>query len=264
MDALLLADRGVIRVGIRTWSRSHNDLSQADSSLEAARRFAGAADGWLSVEEGQFLYSLARSCTGRGSIVEIGSWMGRSTIWLAAGSRADEGRPVYAVDPHTGSPEHARDGMPSTLKAFHANIAAAGLTDIVVSRTVTAQEAAIGFNEPVELIFLDGPHDVSTVSAILQAWLPKLIEGDWIVLNNATSYPGSIAASRQLLRSNYIRNARLVRAVFAAQAVPCLTRKDRLHNFYMLLYIYSYRKLAALPVPATLRDSGRNLVRRLQ
>jgi len=61
-------------------------------------------------------------------IVEIGSWKGRSTIVLAAGARAGAGGPVYAVDPHQGLPQ--RGGEP-TFAAFQANIAAAGVADLV-------------------------------------------------------------------------------------------------------------------------------------
>src|SRR5436305_15309889 len=56
--------------------------------------------GWLTDEEGEALYDLARACTGRGMIVEIGSWKGKSTICLGLGSRAGASVPAYAVDPH--------------------------------------------------------------------------------------------------------------------------------------------------------------------
>ena len=41
--------------------------------------------GWLTDEEGEALYGLARACTGTGVIVEIGSWKGKSTICRHAG-----------------------------------------------------------------------------------------------------------------------------------------------------------------------------------
>ena len=44
--------------------------------------------GWLTDEEGEALYDLAKRCEGRGVIVEIGSWKGKSTICLGIGSRA--------------------------------------------------------------------------------------------------------------------------------------------------------------------------------
>src|SRR5437899_9399700 len=53
---------------------------------------------WLGPLEGYVLYRLARDGEGKGEIVEIGSWMGRSTAWLAAGSRARGRERVHAVD----------------------------------------------------------------------------------------------------------------------------------------------------------------------
>ncbi|MCS6951010.1 MAG: class I SAM-dependent methyltransferase, partial [bacterium] len=69
-------------------------------------------EGWLTVEEGELLYQLARACKGKGVIVEIGSFKGKSTIWLAKGSLAGAGVRVFAIDPHTGSEEHRQDGQP--------------------------------------------------------------------------------------------------------------------------------------------------------
>ena len=56
--------------------------------------------GWLTDEEGEALYELARACTGKGVIVEIGSWKGKSTVCLGLGSQAGAAVPVYAIDPH--------------------------------------------------------------------------------------------------------------------------------------------------------------------
>jgi hypothetical protein len=56
--------------------------------------------GWLTDEEGEALYELARGCTGKGVIVEIGSWKGKSTICLGRGSQAGASVPIYAIDPH--------------------------------------------------------------------------------------------------------------------------------------------------------------------
>ena len=58
--------------------------------------------GWLSLDEAALLYHLARQTT-TGSIVEVGSYRGRSTVALAKGALAGGNRPVYAVDPHENS-----------------------------------------------------------------------------------------------------------------------------------------------------------------
>ncbi len=86
--------------------------------------------GFLTVREGMALFNLAAYGPGKGKIVEIGSFQGKSTIWLARGTMSTNRFPVVAIDPHTGSPEHQPGAvcaqmMPSggsTLEAFRGNI----------------------------------------------------------------------------------------------------------------------------------------------
>lgn len=54
----------------------------------------------LALDEGGYRYRLAQLNPEKGVITEIGSWKGRSTIYLACGSMAVRGQGVYAVDPH--------------------------------------------------------------------------------------------------------------------------------------------------------------------
>ncbi len=61
-------------------------LSKAHFNLKQAIQSARDIEGWLTEKEGIFLYKMANKCTGRGVIVEIGSWKGKSTIWLSLGS----------------------------------------------------------------------------------------------------------------------------------------------------------------------------------
>lgn len=54
---------------------------------EEIKKLVERVDGWLTHGEGGLLYNLAKNCKGNGVIVEIGSWKGKSTIWLGAGSK---------------------------------------------------------------------------------------------------------------------------------------------------------------------------------
>ena len=66
---------------------------------------AEAAPGFMPAEEGRALYEAALSVEVPGPLLEIGSWMGRSTLYLAAAAR-ESGRQVVTVDHHRGSEEH--------------------------------------------------------------------------------------------------------------------------------------------------------------
>lgn len=132
-------------------------------NVETAVRLAEDVDGWLSDDEARILFQLAKAVTGKGCIVEIGSWKGKSTICLAAGSLAGSKPTVNAIDPHVGSPEHQLNGRVWTFDTFQENIARAGVSDVVRPVVATSAEAASDFFDPVELLFVDGAHELEMV-----------------------------------------------------------------------------------------------------
>jgi len=141
---------------------------------------ATAIEGWLSDAQGCALFRAAAAVTGKGSIVEIGSWKGRSTAWLAAGARLVSTK-VYAVDPHIGSRE---DPNAATLAEFTANITRTGLSDYVEPLVMTSTEAVRILTGPVELLFIDGDHSYDGVRRDAELWLPKVIEGGTVMFHD--------------------------------------------------------------------------------
>ncbi len=130
----------------------------------------------------------AAAVTGRGAIVEIGSWKGRSTAWLAFGARRARQR-VYAIDPHQGSFE---DPTANTLPEFLENIRTAGLSDVVEPLVMTSAQAVHALEGPIELLFIDANHDYEAVARDADLWLPRLIEGGVVMFHDmaTTSYRG--------------------------------------------------------------------------
>src|SRR5215471_7219286 len=139
-------------------------IDAPEAEIAAARIFADTVDGWLSVSEGALLYNLAKGVSSACVIVEIGSWKGKSTIWLGKGSQNGNRAKVYAVDPHTGSPEITGVmGRIWTFDEFKRNITVAKLERVVEPLVMTSEEAARDFREPVELVFIDGAHEYDSV-----------------------------------------------------------------------------------------------------
>jgi len=168
-----------------------------DWTVDGVRRLTETINGKLLPQEGEFLWGLARNCTGRGVIVEIGSWQGRSTTWLGAGSKVGAGARVYAVDPHIRAPENAQ--------ILRENIKRAGLDDLVEPLVMTSAKAAESFDKPVELLFVDGDHSYEAVKLDFELWYPKLIDGGIIAFHDLDS-PGprrliaeSVRTSRHLI-----------------------------------------------------------------
>lgn len=147
-------------------------------------------EGWLTDAEGILLENLARE-NKTGNIVEIGSWKGKSTIRLAKGTIAGKKNMVFAIDPHTGSPEHkkALGEDLNTYQEFEQNIKKAGVENYVVPIVETSEEAAITFNAPVGLVFVDGNHEYEYVKKDFDLWYPKLVSGGIIAFHD-NNWPG--------------------------------------------------------------------------
>ncbi|MGE5422414.1 MAG: class I SAM-dependent methyltransferase [Ignavibacteriales bacterium] len=210
-------------------------------SLEEARKLTHEIDGWLSDKEGTLLYSLAKKCTGRGIIVEIGSWKGKSTVWLSKGSDGGKNITVYAVDPHTGSLEHRNSGNVWTFEEFQKNIIDAGMERIVTPLLNTSEEAIDLVSEPVELLFIDGCHEYEEVKRDLQLWFPKVVDGGTIAFHDTTTWDGpKKVVSQYVYKSKHFRNIHLVDSITYAEKVFQYSNWDFLKNRINLFIKHGY------------------------
>ena len=172
-----------------------NASSDLTKAREGARAAAADVEGWLSEAQGETLFDLAARARGRGHIVEIGSWQGRSTVWLASGARL-AGLRVVAVDPHTGSRE---DPSARTYETFTANIRRAGVDAVVTPMVMSSADAARQLDGGVELLFIDGDHSDAGATADAETWLPRLIEGGIVLMHDVVNagYTGPRRVFRQ-------------------------------------------------------------------
>ena len=161
----------------------------------AHERLAGALEGihgWLAVNEAWQLHEEVRGLAARTprplTVVEIGSWKGRSAIAMGLGLRAagGDGR-IYAIDPQ-GAPYADNSGE------FVGNLERAGVRDVVEPVLKLSQEARLGFEPPeIDLLFVDGAHDYASVGRDLDDWTPLLADGGVLVLNDIF-LPGVVGA----------------------------------------------------------------------
>jgi MMP 1-O-methyltransferase len=177
--------------------------------------------GWLSDEEGEALYELAKECTGKGVIVEIGSWKGKSTICLGLGSKAGGGVRIFAVDPHADY----RHGE------FKENIERAGIADLVTPLKGLSQSVADTFDEPIELLFVDGSHEEELVREDFEKWVPKVVEGGTVAFHDTTWHAGPRkVVAEKIFSSRHFRDVRFViGSTTVAQKVARNTVYDRVH-----------------------------------
>jgi predicted O-methyltransferase YrrM len=197
--------------------------------------------GWLAPEEAETLYDAAKACRGRGVIVEIGSYRGRSTVCLGLGSRAGAGVPVYAISIH--EKKH--------FNRFTHNIESAGVDKLVTPVAGRSQDIAPDFEHPIELLFIDGRHGYEEVREDFEDWAPKLIDGGWLAMHDTTWIQGPRRVADSLvLRSRRFRHARFVPgSLVIAEKVPANTARDRLRSRSVLAVKTAYTAAGTLFKP---------------
>jgi len=182
--------------------------------------------GWLTDEEGEALYELARACRGEGVIVEIGSWKGKSTVCLGLGSQAGKSVSVYAIDPHADY----------RFGDFKQNVERAGIKEVVRPIASLSQAAAGDFDEPIELLFVDGSHEYDLVLEDFEKWVPKVIDGGWVAFHDTTWTEGPRkVVGAAVYRSRHFKDLRfVVGSMTVARKVERNTLRDRARNRYVL------------------------------
>lgn len=191
----------------------------------------------VAPKEGKLLYKLAKACAGKGVIVEIGSWKGYSTIWLAKGSQAGECTKVYAIDPHTGSEVHRREcGVVNTYPEFIANITKLDVGNIIVPMVMTSEQAEKQWSElPIELLWIDGDHD--DIEADFIRWYWHLNIGGIIALHDTVAWTNMLpyrVAIREIYKSGNFADIKRVMSITYARKVDGLTRRNKINNLCAL------------------------------
>ncbi len=230
--------------------------------MEEARSLTARVEGWLQDCEGELLFNLARGCEGRGAIVEVGSWKGKSTIWLGRGSLAGKKAHVWAVDPHTGSGEHHEAfGSVWTFDEFKKNVTESGLDEVVTPIVKTSEEAALSFREPVELVFIDGAHDYESARRDFELWSPKVVDGGIVALHDTTCGEGPRrVVVESLCGSQRFRGVHLVGSIAYARKVERNSPVDRIKNGAAA---YAIGSTASTPcfLPKPIKALGRRFVK---
>ena len=167
-----------------------------DDLLAAAR----TAPGFMPDDEGTALYGAARHAV-PGPILEVGSYLGKSTLYLAAAAR-ERGGQVVTVDHHRGSEEHqpgweyhdpslvdAEVGLIDTLPGFRRTIATAGAEDVVVAVVARGETLAALWARPLAFVFLDGSHTDESARRDYASWAPHVTAGGVLAIHDVFPDP---------------------------------------------------------------------------
>lgn len=206
--------------------------------VKEIRELTGKVEGWLHEAELILLYCLAKRCTGKGVIVEVGSWKGKSTIGVGLGSKRGNQVKIYAIDPHTGSTGSENRNI-STYDDYIKNIKNARLDDLVIPIVKNSEEAAKDFHKKVELIFIDGDHEYEYVKKDFELWFPKIVDKGIMALHDTTTWPGpKKVAEKYILKSKNFKNVKILDSITFAEKTNEISIEDKLRNRIILILLY--------------------------
>ena len=157
--------------------------------------------GFLEKEEGESLYKFAKKYSSKRPCLEIGSYCGKSAIYL--GNAAKENNQIlYSIDHHKGSEEQqpgeeffdpdlldeTGKGI-NTLPFFLETLDKAGLHDNVVPIVSTSVEAGEVWSEPLAMVFIDGGHSDQAANDDYDVWHPHIIQGGLLAIHDVFPNP---------------------------------------------------------------------------
>jgi predicted O-methyltransferase YrrM len=157
--------------------------------------------GFLDPEEGIALARFARDAAALGPVLEIGSYCGKSALYLGPAVRTAGGL-LYTLDHHRGSEEHQRGeeyhdpelfnaelGAVETLPALRETLFRAGLEDCVVPIIGKSSLIAAHWQTPLGMVFIDGGHSMPAALADYRGWAGRIVSGGILAIHDVFPDP---------------------------------------------------------------------------
>ncbi len=152
--------------------------------------------GFLDPREGQRLYEVACQAAVMGPCLEIGSYCGKSALYIAQACK-ENGTILFSVDHHRGSEEQQpgeayfdpelfdiRSFSIDTLPHFRRTLQLSDLEDAVAPLVCRSEVAARAWAIPLGLVFIDGGHAYETVLNDYQCWARHIIPGGYLLIHD--------------------------------------------------------------------------------
>jgi predicted O-methyltransferase YrrM len=182
------------------------------------RQAAEAARGFMPPAEGLALFETAAAYAALGPVAEIGTYCGKSTIYLAAAAR-EAGQLVVTVDHHHGSEENQpgweyhdpelvdpATGRLDTLPHFRSALAKAGLEDHVIAVVGRSADVAGLWRTPLGMLFIDGGHTDAAARADYEGWAPWVAAGGALAIHDVFPDPADGGRPPYLIYQRALRS----------------------------------------------------------
>ncbi|MRI32726.1 hypothetical protein EOPP23_06960 [Endozoicomonas sp. OPT23] len=160
-----------------------------------------AVKGFLAHDEGEALYNYALEASCLGPCLEIGSYCGKSTVYLGTACQQNNSV-LYAVDHHRGSEEHQfgeeyHDSdlydqqlrLMDSFKAFRTTMREAKLDDTVVPVVSSSAVASRHWATPLGMVFIDGGHSEEAAQTDFRSWVTHIKPGGILAIHDIFPNP---------------------------------------------------------------------------
>lgn len=152
--------------------------------------------GFLSTDEGERLYRLACETAHLGPCLEIGSYCGKSMVYLGTACRQNDSI-LYAVDHHRGSEEHqpgeeyfdpdlfdVSDGQVNSFREFRRTLHHSGLEEFVVPIVASSTVASKRWETRLGMVFIDGGHSMDAALTDYRCWASHIVSGGILAIHD--------------------------------------------------------------------------------
>lgn len=157
--------------------------------------------GFLDEDEGRCLYEIARKASRFGPCLEIGSYCGKSTIYIGAACKTNNGI-LFSIDHHRGSEEQQpgqayfdpglfdpKTGRLDSFQEFRKTLEKACIEDTVVAMVCRSEVAARLWATPLSMVFIDGGHTAEAAQTDYECWARHILPGGYLLIHDIFKDP---------------------------------------------------------------------------
>lgn len=223
-------------------------MKNLDKTIESI----GKIDGWLETNEIQVLYEVSiKACKEKKEkeyFVEIGNWMGKSTVTISLACKSTGKGVLYSIDPCKKTTAHKFLNVVNTEDILVQNLKKFRVKKFVKLIKKTSREAFDELGDiKTRLIFIDGDHDLEEISFDVNHWTQTLQEKGYLLLHDTLNHAGPRSIFWTLLRRGNYRYLYSCKDLSILQKMKNLCFFDKVRNLYSLLI---YKLLFKFHLPA--------------
>ncbi len=206
--------------------------------MEIDQRLVDSIKGFLDAAEGMGLYEFALKAGGLGPCLEVGSYCGKSTVYLAAACKKNNSI-LFSIDHHRGSEEqqpgeeyfdpdlfNPQSGCIDTFGEFRKTLQRTELEDSVVPIVCASSLAARKWATPLSLVFIDGGHSFESAFADYNAWTGHIIAGGFLLIHDIFSDPAQGGQApyqiyKMAIASGLFQEVKMIKTLGVLQRLEC-------------------------------------------